>query len=204
MNSLKKILIAVAVFAAASAVHAQQSPAAAQQESAGLLGKRTANLGFSYTDVKRSSVDAYGAATMINLPVSEGLDISASYDYGWVESQGSSHAHGLGLSATSYTTWGAVKPYIMGGLGYVWPHKLIEDNRLVYATSAGLEVNACSKAALDFSVGYQADFKQGDNSTFSATVGTNIWLTKEVAALASVSLLSRGHMQYSIGVAYRF
>ncbi len=204
MNSLNKILSVFAIFAAVASAQAQQTPAVGPQESAGLLGKRSANLGFAYTDVKHSSTDAYLATTSVNLPVNANLDVTATYDYNWVESNGSSHASTFSVSATSYMTAGTVKPFATVGLGYNWPKNFAQSERLVYNTAVGIEIDACKAAALVFAVENKGDFKNSDNSIWSAKVGTNIWINKDVAALLSVSLLERGHLQYSLGVAYRF
>ena len=208
MTLIKKLISALVAVVAVSAAVAQQIPAPTQ-EGPGLIGKSVAALGFSYTDVRHTSNDAYAATISVNAPATSNLDISTSYTYDWQEAHASNDIHTLRTSAVLYYVQGNIKPFAKVTIGYMKPD--YADNsafgsRLIWGGDVGFETALCSKAALTVSGGYEDDFKSHTDKMvgFKGNVGTNYWLTKDLVATAGISLLERGHVSFGLGLGMRF
>lgn len=204
MTAIKKLISVFAAVVTASAVYAQQAPAApaATQETSGVLGKRVAALGFSYTNIRHSSVDAYAVGTNVNMPATANLDFSASFGHSWVEGNGKNNSENLSLSSVAYTSIAGVKPFASATLGYIWPKYV--SSRFTWGGDVGVEIPVCCCTSVTVSGGYQDTFKKGNVGTWGSTVGVNNWITKEILAQASVSLFEKGNVGYQVSFGYRF
>lgn len=196
MNT-KNILLGVVALALGGVAFGQQ----VSYDSAGLLGKRRVDLGFSYVDLNKSAIDAYGTGAFVNVPVCKNADVTVGYAYNWAEAHSEVDVHAVSTDLTTYFKQGNYKPYATLSLGYVWPDS---DDRFVWAARAGVEVALDSKAAVSFSAGYDDDFRNENEGAWDAAVGISYWVNRSTALVAEVSLLEGGSVGYTIGCSVRF
>ncbi len=196
----KKISFALALIASTSAF-AQETAPAAPVQTGGLLGKRYAQLGFSYTDVNHSRIDSYAAIASVNVPVVSNFDVSLSFTEAWAEAHSEIDGQALDLAGTYYLTQGDIKPFITGSLGYVFPDL---GDELTWGGELGFEYAVNTKTALVLSGGYADNFKKNNEGAFSGTAALHYWFTDKIGAGAAATWLEEGHTSFAAGVSYRF
>jgi hypothetical protein len=203
MNHTKKLIGIVAVSFASliAGLTSRAQEAATTPASSGLLGKRYVEAGFSFIDVNHTGTDVYGTGVNANLPITSNIDLGVSYDYGWVEGHSSFDSHLLDVAATTYFAQGAFKPFGSVSLGYNWVDGY---NRSVWGVAGGVEFEVNSKVSVTGSVGYDDDFKKGDNSSWNGAVSGHYWLTKDIAASATIALIEGGDVGYGVSVLWKF
>ena len=210
MNLSKKITLVLAAVAATSASFAQTAPAA--NASTGLLGQRYAEVSFGLADAQGSSDNTYGLG--VNLPVCPNVDLGFNYGYSWLNSGGLKlRDHALNASATGYTNYAGVKPFVGVGLGYQWSKakfgSFSTNNDIgTWALGVGFEV-ATGEITLTPSISYVDGFKSRDAGAFNYGVEASTWITKTLGGFADVSFSdiegSGGQSwNYTIGVRVRF
>jgi len=197
MNSIK-ILGVIAALAAGTSAFAQQ---AAPATSAGLLGQRYASAEFGVININHFALDQFGAGVGVNLPLTANLDLGLGYAHTWVESFSDIDSDILSADLTSYFSQGAIKPFGTIALGYDWNDF---DDGAIWAVRAGFEYDVNPSFSTAISVGYSDDFESGDASQWDVDVRAHYWVTRSVAAIATVSLIEHGNVGYSLGVAVRF
>ena len=197
MNT-KNILLGVVALALGGVAFGQQ---VVSSDSAGLIGKRRVDLGFTYVDLNKSSTDAFGTGVYANIPVCKNADIGVGYAYNWAEAHSDVDMHTLSTDVTTYFKQGAAKPFASLSLGYIWPDRA---DRFVWGARAGVEVALDQKAAVSASVGYDDDFKSGDNGSWDGAVGLSYWVNATTALTAKISWIEYGDMSYTVGCSIKF
>lgn len=206
MKLITKIASVSAALVIAAAAHAQTTAAAKATEDSGLIGKRYVSATMSYSDVHSSSWGLFDSTLTFNMPVLSNVDVGASYDYSWLEGHRKINQQVPSVYATGYLTEGALKPFATVELGYAWDRNpgFQRDDRLVYATAAGVQWSINQSCALTVAAGRAADFKAGDNSAYSGTIGFNVAVTKSVDLLVQGTWGEHSTGGAGLGVAYRF
>ncbi len=212
MNVSKNISLALAALAVVSTSFAQTAPAATA--STGLLGQRYAEASFGLADAHGSSDNTYGLGLGVNLPVSPNVDLGFNYGYSWLNSGGLKlRDHALNATATGYTNYAGVKPFVGVGLGYQWaeakfgPFKT-SDDAATWGLGLGFEV-AAGEITLTPSISYVDGFKSRDGGAFNYGIAASTWITKTLGGFADVSFSDvegRGGQSwnYTVGVRVRF
>lgn len=202
-NTIKLLAVMSALAAGATAL-AQQTPAAAtsSSNSAGLLGQRYAAASFGYFDTNGFDTDAFASGVSVNLPVRSNLDVGFGYSRTWIEGFSDANVDSIGADATFIYTDARFKTFTTLSLGYDWG--FFEDERTVWGASAGAEFAVDASTAITVAASYNDDFKTGDNSVWSGTIGANRWLSDRVGLAGAVSLIEGGNIGYTVGVAFRF
>ena len=205
MKSFIKIVSVSAALVVAAAAQAQQASATPTDEGS-LIGKRYVSATTSYVDVHSSSWGQFDSTLQFNMPVLASVDVGAAYDYAWVEGHRKVNQEIPSLYATGYVTEGAFKPFATVQLGYAWNRNpgFQRDDRLVYGTQVGVEWSISQFCALTVSGSRSADFKKGDNSTYSGTVGVSVALTKQVDLLVQGIVAEHATGGFGLGLAYKF
>lgn len=198
MKSLK-LLGVVAALAAGTSAFAQQSPT--PTASSGLLGQRYVSAAFGVVDLNRFPVDQFGASVGVNLPLTTTVDLGLGYTHSWLESFSDIDSETLVADLTTYFSSGAIKPFGTVAVGYDWNDV---DDSSFWGVRAGFEYDVNSRLSTSVSAGYTDDFNSGDGSQWDGAVRANYWVTRSVAAVATVSLIERGHVGYSLGATIRF
>ena len=187
-------LLSVAAFAQSATVDTEAS-------SAGLLGKRYVEAGFSWTDINHSSVEAMGTGLDVNVPVNANFDVSLGYGYAWLEG-----SEGLGHSAnaavTGYITRDENKPFARLNVGYDWAK--YDSDHGFWGAQVGIERAVNTKVSSTFSVGYGDDFGQHRVGAWDVALGGPYDITTKIVLSAEVAYIEGGSIGYSAGVAYRF
>ncbi|WP_404425482.1 hypothetical protein [Nibricoccus sp. IMCC34717] len=195
----KKIILGLALLAGTVSYAQQQQPAA--EQTYGLLGQRYAQVGFAYTDVNHSQVDAFGTGLVVNAPVSSNVDVSLAYSYQWVEAHSEIDGQSLDLAGTYYLTEGQFKPFGTLSLGYVWPDL---GDELTWGAVAGFEYVVNKQVSFQVAGGYDDNFKKHNQGEWKGIVSANFWVTPQVAVSPSVALLEGGSTATAIAVAFKF
>jgi hypothetical protein len=199
MKSLP-LIGAIAALAAGASSFAQSAPATTAS-SAGLLGQRYASVAFSAVDLNRLPFDQFGTTAGVNLPLTSSLDLGVSYTHSWIESFSDVDSDVLAADLTTYFSSGAIKPFGTFALAYDWNNF---DDGMLWGVRAGFEYDVSSRLSTSISAGYVDDFDDGDNSQWDGAVRANYWVTRSVAAVATVSLIEQGNVAYSLGATIRF
>ncbi len=203
MKSTTKILAALAVVSVSAFAQSEQV-VATENEGSGLIGKRYAAAGLGYIDVRHSSYNAFAAGAEYNIPVNQNIDVLTSFSHTWGEGNEMNTVQDLNVTAVSYLTQGAVKPFVTVGLGYAWTS--FNDEGLNYNVGVGGEYLLCKRASLTASVDFSDGFRRRTQSDleFSATVGVNYWASKNVVLKGDITLIETGHLGYTLSAGYRF
>ncbi|HEU5079775.1 MAG TPA: hypothetical protein VFT72_11225 [Opitutaceae bacterium] len=202
MTTIKKLLSAFAVVAAASSLSAQNAPEnPARVSSAGLLGYKYVEAGVGYININDTAVDQWSTGVSVNLPATRNIDVAYGYSYSWLKGHGSYHANDVYMSGIYYFDAGVVKPFAALDLGYQW---IRNNDRLTWAATVGVEYQVASRVVLTGSASYNDDFKNGDNGSFSGEVSGHYWFTKQIAAFASLGWFEQGDFGYAVGATFKY
>lgn len=202
MTLTQKILgVASLGFAFVSASFAQQSTS----NSASLLGVQYVEVGFGYLDINNSATDAFALGADVNVPLTANLDLNVGYGYGWAENNGSLYANSVSADLVAYLTEGALRPFVTGGLGYVWEsNSLGGDEYATWDVGVGAEYSFNDTTSVAALVSYDDDFESGDNHSISGTVQANHWFTSTLAGTIGVSWLEYGDIGYAVSAIFKF
>lgn len=192
VSALAASLLSVAAFAQDAA------PA-----SAGLLGQRYVDTGFSWVDINHSSVEGMSYGLSVNLPVNSNFDVAAYYGYSWTEGA-FEIGHSAGVAVTAYTAYNDYKPFATLSTGYNWMNNDLDGDHGVWGVEVGVERTITAKIAATVSVGYDDDFGQHRDGAWDVTLGGTYNITDKLVAEADIALIEGGSIGYGLGVAYRF
>ncbi|PTY07779.1 hypothetical protein DB347_06020 [Opitutaceae bacterium EW11] len=204
MNTITKIVGVLAAAVAASSVFAQTAPEnPASEGSSGVLGYRYVEAGFGLVDIRGTSHDQEATGLTVNLPVVANIDVALDYSYNWIKGHGAAHSNTLDVSGIYYLDAGkGLKPFGGVTVGRYWaPH----DARYTWATFAGLEYQVTTALSVSGSVGYNSDFKRGNDADYwDGTVTGRYFFTRQIGAFLSASLFEGGDRGLAGGVTYKF
>lgn len=208
----KNLFSVLAALTASISAFAQQIPAPTQSQT-GVLGQRYADVSFGAQDFHGFSDNAYGLGVGASLPFNESLDVGFGYGYNWLDSNAELRSQTLSTSATAYTHYKGVKPFVGAALGYQWTKTKfstfsVKNHDWVWGLGVGVEVPV-GVVTLTPSIGYADTFDGGGNGYYTTGIEANHWFTKTVAGYADVSFSDvRGSggesWLYSIGVRVKF
>ncbi len=196
MKLTKKILLAFAAVIA-SALQAQTSSGASPTPAAtpvttqtpvGVLGQNYVDANFGFQDVKHTDRDAYQLSLSGNQAVAPNFDARFSYAYGWLQHSPKGHSNALNASATAYTVFSGMKPFVTGQLGYEWDNVAgLKDNFGTWAAQVGLEMPV-GAISISPAIGYEDDMLSASRSTQEVTYGAsaNYWVSATSAVYAGV------------------
>jgi hypothetical protein len=206
MNLTKKITLALGL-AVAGASFAQTSATT----TAGVLGQQFTELSFGSSDIRHISPNFYDLSLSGNVPVSPHLDLGGSYAYGWIGGAYRGHANQVNGTATFYTNYSTVKPFVSLGLGYQWASfQGGSDDFGLWGGAVGVEIPA---GAFTFTprIAYVDDFKGSSQSSqqTSYDVEGNYWVSRTTAVFASVGFTdvnktSTDSWDYRVGLRLKF
>lgn len=207
MNLTKKTILALGLLAVAGATYAQT--ATTESVPSGLLGQSYSEARFGVSDIKHFSKDQYSLGIGANVPVTPYLDLGAGYDYGWIRGLG--HFNSVAGTATAYTTWNGVKPFVGAGVGYQWVRASgFRDNQSLWGLSTGVEIPAGALVVTPRIV-YADDFRGTNRSSqqTSYEVEANYWVSRTLAVFGSVGYSDVKHTNvdswdYTIGARFKF
>jgi hypothetical protein len=214
MNLTKKIILALAT-AAAGVLHADVS--ATSDSSAGTLGQRYGELGFTDQNISHISNQFTSLSFGINYPITQHIDLGGSYSYGWLQNNYRQRSSVFDTGATIYTTYAGVKPFASFNLGYE-RDRLTETGFYPYATNygvwglgVGVEIPVNPTVAITPFISYQDDLQDSARSSQAYDFGAevNYWFKQDWAAFADVGYQDVLHSRYdssvwSIGLRQKF
>jgi len=200
--------LAVPAFAGDDPATPAAAPAVASTGGHGLLGQNYASLGYVYTDISDTSVNASGYKFALNQGVRDGLDTLLEYDYLRSDETGFGRASQQILDAgvRGYVNYGGLKPYAEAGVGWAWLHAPAgaRENSFVWFAGVGAEL----QAAPDFSITPFVRFSYANSFTnhqqWDYGVKANYWVTEHVGLMATLSRDNSRDMSYGAGVNFRF
>ena len=209
MNLTKKTILALGLVAAGVSYAQTSQSASTSTTPVGLLGQSYSEASIGVSDIKHFSKDQTTLGVAANVPVSPFLDLGAGYDYGWIHGLG--HFNTVNGTATAYTTFKGVKPFVGGGVGYQWNHVTGgNDDEAIWGLTAGVEIPV-SVITLTPRVSYADDFHGSNRSSqqTSYEVEGNYWVTKSAAVFASVGYTdvnrsSNDSWDYTVGARFKF
>lgn len=202
MTLTQKILgVASLGLALVSASFAQQ----ATSNSASILGVQYVEVGFGYLDINHSATDAFALGADVNVPLTANLDLNVGYSYEWIENNNSLYGNVVSAGLTAYLTEGALRPFVTGGLGYVWDSSAAGgDEYAVWDVGVGAEYSFNSTTSVAVAASYADDFESGDNHSIAGLVQANHWFTSSIAGTVGVSWLEHGHIGYGVSAIFKF
>lgn len=186
MTLTKKITLALGLFAAAAASFAQTTTTGAAP--VGVLGQRYTEVHFEMQEIDFVSPNLYSVGASVNLPVSSGLDLGASYSYGRIRGDVRGHSNTLAAAATAYTEWSGLKPFVGAALGYQWTRFAgFSDDGALWGVAVGAEIPVGAFAITPRLI-YADDFESGANSSEQLTseVEGNYWFSPNSAVFATL------------------
>jgi hypothetical protein len=184
------------------------APAAPAAEGHGVLGQNYINLGYHYTDIADTGINAHGLSLTMNQGVRDGLDTLLEYNYLRSDETGFGHATQqiIDVGARAYMSYRGVKPFAEAGLGWAWlrvPAAGRESSFLWFA-GVGVEVQATPDLTFMPFVRLNYATSLADHKQWDYGVRSNYWLTERVGLTASLSRDNSRDMTYGIGVNIRY
>lgn len=199
MNASKKLVIALAVLAASTSTFAQT--VAPTATSSGLLGHRYLEVGAGYNDIRRSPINAIAGGAALNVPLNSSFDLGIDYAHGWLDN-GDNVADSVGFNVTSYyASSEQLKQFANVSLGYVWNEG---DNHSVWGARLGAEYTATRRFAYNASVGYDDDFRRGNNGLWDGEVKAIYAFTEKLSATASFTFIEGGNRVWGLSGVFKF
>lgn len=174
----------------------------------GVLGHNLANLGFSYVDIHNSNIDATAYNLTLNQGIQTGIDTLFEYNYLRSEDTGIGRIseHKVNFGGRAYTNYKGFKPFVDGGIGWVWQKAPLglSDNSFLLFASVGAEFQATPDLTITPAVRYwyATDSAIGDVWEFS--VKANYWFSEKLALSAKISRDDDQTMEYGLGANFRF
>ncbi len=200
--------LAVSGFASDDPVVAATPTSTVNASSHGVLGQNVANLGFSYVDIKNSSVNAYAMNLTLNQAIQTGIDTLFEYNYLRSDDTGIGRIteHKVNFGGRAYTNYQGFKPFVDGGIGWVWERAPLglSDNSFLLFASVGAEFQATPDLTITPSVRYWYATKSSVGDVWEYSVKANYWLTEKLALTAKLGVDDDQTMEYGLGLNYRF
>ncbi len=196
-----KLVAVIAASVLSVAAFAQTTAVDTETSSAGLIGKRYVDTGFSWVDINNSSVEGMDAGLAVNVPVNANFDVSLGYSYAWLEGA-EELGHTVNAAVTGYITRGENKPFARLNVGYDWAK--FDSDHGIWGAAVGIERAVNSKLSSTLSVGYGDDFGQHRQGAWNVALGATYNVTSKIVVSAEVAYIELGSLGYTAGVAYRF
>ncbi len=156
----------------------------------GVLGQNYAEISFGLQDIRHVQPNFYDVTVAGNAAVLPHLDLGGAFGAGWIRGNIDGNASLLAGTATTYTAWRNVKPFLSTSLGYQWFHAPgAANDKWLWGVSTGVEVPVVDRLlSLTPRIGHSDDFRSGPRSAQQWTFETegNAWLTRNLALFASV------------------
>jgi hypothetical protein len=213
--SLKTLILAIALplglAASAFAGDDTAAPAPVATPAAvghGLLGQTYLNLGYSYTDIANTSVNASTYNLAVNQGVREGLDTFLEYSYAQSENTGFGRIDQqiFDVGARAFTNFNGLKPYAEAGLGGVWLKSpaVSHERSFLWFVGVGAEIQAATDLTFTPFVRLSYANSVDDHKVWDYGVRGNYWLTERLALTATLSRDNSRDTSYGIGVNLRY
>jgi len=214
--SLKSLLLAAAfaagltapAFAAGDPVVSSTPTTNVSSNTHGVLGQNLANLGFSYVDIHNSSVNAMAYNLTLNQGIQTGIDTLFEYNYLRSEDTGVGRVseHKVNFGGRAYTNYQGFKPFVDGGIGWVWEKAPLglSDNSFLLFASVGAEFQATPDLTITPAVRYWYATRNSIGDVWEFSVKANYWLTEKLALTAKISRDDDQTMEYGLGINFRF
>lgn len=176
--------------------------------SRGVLGENLASLGFSYVDIGHSSINAAAMNLTLNQGLRTGVDTLFEYNYLRSEDTGVGRLseHKMNFGGRAYTNYEGCKPFVDGGIGWVWektPLGLSENSFLMFA-SVGAEIQATPDLTITPAVRYWYATNNSLGDVWEFSVKANYWMTEKIAVTAKLGRDDDQTTEYGLGLNYRF
>lgn len=223
-----KILVSILALFAASTAFAQTSDSCTwfpkgDEDGQGILGKRYAEAGLQFENMRHTSHSVYGGGINANVPIIQGVEVTGGYDYStynlptWTGESAHIHTHTIGGSVQVFNTIeDGVKPFISFGLyrefrdaSGMW-NQFVKANRTEWDIGAGVEV-PYKWVSIIPSLSYSDDFKKTSESSQALVYRLEVdsWLTRRFGVYANVAFNDVAHSSqdvwtYGGGVRVRF
>lgn len=206
MNLTKKTILALGL-AVAGVSYAQT--ASTDIKPVGVLGQSYSEVHFGVDDLTHTSKNQYDVGVAANVPVSPLLDLTAGYDYSWLDERG--HSNSVNGGATVYTTFKGVKPFASAALGYEWNRGTnYREDKAVWGVAAGVEIPV-SVVTITPRIVYTDDFHGSNRSVQQTNYGVeaNYWVTKTASVFGDVGytnvrLSNVDAWTYGVGARFKF
>jgi opacity protein-like surface antigen len=174
----------------------------------GLLGQTYLNLGYSYTDIIDTSVNASTFGFALNQGVREGLDTLLEYSYTQSENTGFGRIDQqiFDVGARAFTNYDGVKPYAEAGLGGLWVKTPVMSHQhsFLWFVGAGVEFQATPDLTLTPFARLSYANSVTDPKQWDYGVRGNYWLTERLALTGSLTRDNTRDMSYGLGVNIRY
>ena len=235
MTTTTKFYIGALALLATSSLFAQQGGSCCtwfpkgDDDSQGVLGKRYAEAGLLFEDIRHTSHNLYGAGLGANVPVLKNVDLSVGYEYGTYNIPTYSYASGTrvgDMHVHNHSVGGSlqvfneiedgVKPFVSLGLyrdlrdssGPL--NNIYAANRTEWDAEIGAEIPYKSFSLIP-SIKYSDDFKTSSQSfqTLTYSLEGNSWLTRRFGVFARIAFSdvmhsSQDNWDYAAGIRVRF
>jgi opacity protein-like surface antigen len=220
MNTVTKykslILVAACASGLAAPAFASDDPVAAAAPATttispmthGVLGQNVANLGFSYVDIDDSKIDAAAFNLTVNQALRTGVD--TLFEFNWLRSEdtglGRITEQKVNFGGRAYTNYRGFKPFVDGGLGWVWLKAPLgfSDNSFFVFASVGAEFQATPELTITPSVRYWYATKNSVGDTWDFGVKANYWASEKFAVTGKISMDDDQTVEYGLGFSYRY
>jgi len=174
----------------------------------GLLGETYLNLGYSYTDLTDTSVNASTYSFALNQGVREGLDTLLEYSYSQSENTGFGRIDQqvFDVGARAFTVFNGLKPYAEAGLGGVWVKTpvLSHQHSFMWFLGVGVEIQATPDLTITPFVRHSYANSIDDYKQWNYGVRGNYWLTERVGLTATLARDNDRDTSYGIGINFRY
>jgi opacity protein-like surface antigen len=216
VTSLKSLALATALaLGLASQAFAGDEPGANAPANAplpplshGLLGQTYASLGYSYSRLDSSPVNANALEFAMNQGISTGFDTLLEYTGTRSDDTGVGRLteQTLEVGARAYTNYNGIKPYAEAGLGWTWLRAPLglSDNSFVWFAGVGAEFQATSELTVTPVVRYSDATSYHSGSTWDFGVKANYWLSEKLGLTGKIMRNDSGDMTYGVGINFRY
>lgn len=224
MNLTKKLTHALGVLAAAGAIQAQTTIPSPAANPSGLLGQRYAEISIGQFNPHGIDDNGFVGDARVNLPITSNIDAGFSYNYTRADLEFAgplrlrTRGHTLGASSKFYSSFGDLRPFAGGAIGYQWSRDRFSgprfrtfedrDDDAIWALGIGMEI-PLGTFALTPAITYQDGFDSDSTGGFTYGAEAHMWFTRTLGGFvdATYSDPTGGGTQawiFKIGARLRF
>lgn len=203
-------VLAACTFALTPAGRAQttvDAPVTDNFRSAGLVGQTHAGVAYSWIDLDQTGIDATAITATLNQNISDALDTLFEYEYVRTDRFAGTRLtqHSLMLGARAFMPSSTFKPFVEGGLGWVWQRAFnTRDNSWAWMAAAGVELGLSPAFSATPYVRYEDVPELIGEGTWNYGLRGNFWLNDRYALLGGVERDDDANMAYTVGFNFRY
>lgn len=180
-------------------------PATTPPARQGLLGASYFLADIGAVKERHGNGRTYGPTVGVNLAVVENVDLTTTVAYAkqheWPDN---GNLFQLGADWNFHLNLGALKPFVVAGLGYQFSRATSDDDFGLWNAGAGVEYVVAARTAVTVKAVNTGAFSKDISSAWQYTLGASHWVHQRMALTAGITFVESQAIGYSIGARWGF